>query len=94
MKQLEEIGRQKKLDIHDFVKAIQRSKLAKGTSGEVKQKKTKKLEHYHYDKVKELEDLYGKKRAQEGDENLKLEQQGLELEQALERRIFDIKAAN
>lgn len=53
-----------------------------------------KLEHYHYDEVKELEDLYSKKLAQEGDAYLKLEQQGLELKQAYERRIADIKSAN
>ena len=52
------------------------------------------MEHYHYDEVKELEDLYSKKLAQEGDAYLKLEQQGLELKQAYEKRIAEIKATN
>ena len=52
------------------------------------------MEHYHYDEVKELEDLYSKKLAQEGNAYLKLEQQGLELKQAYEKRIDEIKATN
>jgi hypothetical protein len=44
--------------------------------------------------VKELEELYSKKLALEGDAYLKLEQEGLELKQAYEKRIADIKMSN
>ena len=44
--------------------------------------------------MKELEELYGKKLALEGDAYLKLEQEGLELKQAYEKRIADIKMSN
>lgn len=52
------------------------------------------MEHYHYEEVKELEELYSKKLALEGDAYLKLEQKGLELKQAYEKRIADIKKTN
>lgn len=44
--------------------------------------------------MKELEELYSKKLALEGDAYLKLEQEGLELKQAYEKRIADIKLSN
>ncbi len=44
--------------------------------------------------MKELEELYSKKLALEGDAYLKLEQEGLELKQAYEKRIADIKMSN
>lgn len=53
-----------------------------------------KLEHYHYEEVKELEDLYSKKLALEGDAYLRLEQEGLELKQAYEKRVANIKISN
>ena len=40
------------------------------------------------------EELYSKKLALEGDAYLKLEQEGLELKQAYEKRIADIKMSN
>ena len=44
--------------------------------------------------MKELEELYSKKLALEGDAYLKLEQEGLELKQAYEKRIADINMSN
>jgi len=44
--------------------------------------------------VKELEELYSKKLALEGDAYLRLEQRGLELKKAFEEKIKDIKLQN
>ena len=51
-----------------------------------------KLEKYHYEEVKELEDLFTKKLKQEGDAYLKMEQEGLELKKSYQHKIDDIKA--
>ena len=53
-----------------------------------------KLEKYHYEEVKEVEDLFSKKLKQEGDAYLKMEQEGLELRQAFQKRIAEIKIQN
>jgi len=56
--QLEEISRQKELDIQDLQKRY--SDLARQKDIQEKQNKqaTSKLERYHYEEVKELEELY------------------------------------
>ena len=53
-----------------------------------------KLEKYHYEEVKEVEDLFSKKLKQEGDAYLRMEQEGLELRQAFQKRIAEIKIQN
>ena len=59
---------------------------------------TKCLEYFKFSMLYlqdlELEELYSKKLALEGDAYLKLEQEGLELKQAYEKRIADIKMSN
>lgn len=53
-----------------------------------------KLERYHYEEVKEVEDLFSKKLKSEGDAYLEMEQEGLELRQAYQKRIKEIKSQN
>ena len=61
--QLEEIGRQKELDIQDLQKRFKDLSWQKELQEKQNKQATKKLEHYHYEEVKELEDLYSKKLA-------------------------------
>jgi len=92
--QLDEISRQKELDIKDLQKRYKDLSWQKDIQEKQNRQATIKLEHYHFDEVKELEDLYSNKLTLEGSAYLKLEQEGLELKQAYEKRIADIKLSN
>ena len=54
----------------------------------------RKMERKHYEEVKEIEELFERKLKQEGDGYLKLEQEGLEMKQAYESKIKQIKENN
>ena len=54
----------------------------------------RKIEKYHYEEVKEIEQLFEKKLRQEGDGYLQLEQEGLEMKQRYEKQIKQIKVEN
>lgn len=75
---METIKQQKEEDIKDLKKRHEALEYQKDKQARQNKNATKKLERYHYEEVQELEDLYKKKLALEGDAYLKLEQQGLE----------------
>lgn len=90
--QLAEISKQKELDIEDLRKRYSDLQWQKDLQERQNKDAMNKLEKYHYEEVKEVEDLFSKKLKQEGDAYLKMEQEGLELRQAYQKRIAEIKS--
>lgn len=71
--QLEEIERQKELDIKDLKKRFEDLKSQKEIQEKQNKQATVKLERYHYQEVKELEELYQKKLSLEENKYLETE---------------------
>ena len=80
--QLDEISRQKELDIEDLRKRYMDLQWQKDLQERQNKDAMNKQEKYHFEEVKEVEDLFSKKLRQEGEAYLKMEQEGLELRQA------------
>lgn len=77
--QLEEISRQKELDIQDLQKRYNDLARQKEIQERQNRQATTKLERYHFEEVKELEELYQKKQTLEAESYLRLEQEGLSI---------------
>jgi len=71
--QLEEIELQKELDIKDLKKRFEDLKSQKEIQEKQNKQATVKLERYHYQEVKELEELYQKKLSLEENKYLETE---------------------